>query len=346
MPKISSAVLHSVFYLFRRCPKTGELLGPEGTGAFISRQSRRFPDQPHWYAVTNRHVACTGGASIIGINVSTGGRRYLEFDPSEWHFANDGDDLAAIDLTDHGDLHDLVILTPEDVFITPDIVEEFDIGPGEDTFMCGLFYNHHGGSVNVPALRFGNISMLANVVSTVKVPTGALRPCHLVDTRSRSGFSGSPVFAYRTRGSDLTAIPMGWIRDLSRGGTIDIAHPKNYFVGLLGIHCGQFWETVKAFKSKPEELIGDPVRDGDELDIQGGMTMVVPAWCITDLLNLEVFETMRDERDEKRGAEARSRPQAEGVSKPAPLANDANPTHREDFMRLVGAAARKPEQEG
>jgi len=32
-----------------------------------------------------------------------------------------------------------------------------------------------------------------------------------------------------------------------------------------------------------------------------------------------------------------------GVQAALPPANGENPTHREDFMRLVGAAARKPE---
>jgi hypothetical protein len=35
-------------------------------------------------------------------------------------------------------------------------------------------------------------------------------------------------------------------------------------------------------------------------------------------------------------------PIAENAS-PSPPATDENPTHREDFMRLVNAAARKPE---
>jgi len=343
LPKLHQSMPHCVFYLYGRDPKTGEIVGPHGTGVFVARKSKRNLGENHVYAVTNWHVACRG-SSIIGINRSDSVRRFLEFDPSEWHFTGKGDDIAAIDITDHQETHDLVVTIHEEMFVTPEVIEQFEIGPGEDTFMCGLFASHPGVTANVPAFRFGNISVLADVVAPVEVETGARRPCYLVDTRSRTGFSGSPVFSYRTVAGNLEAMPVTWKRDTKRGGIVSIGSVYDNFMGLLGIHCGQFWDTVKAFKTSAHkaERLGEPLQDGDELDIQSSMTIVAPAWCISETLDLEVFEVARKKRDEDREGAARRRPRPESA---APQATDANPTHREDFTRLVGAAARKPPQE-
>ncbi len=357
MPKLHRGAEQTVFFLFGHNPRTGKIAGPQGTGFFVGRESTRVPNYFHLYAVTNWHVACRG-ASIISINTLDAHRRFIELGPEDWLFTKKGDDLAAVDVTDHYGLNDNVIPLNEKDMVTPEVIERFDIGPGEDVYMCGLFVGHHTGSIwndddfviNVPAFRFGNISMLADDAAPVEVETGAKRPCFLVDMRSRTGFSGSPVLVYRSIGSNLQQIPGGW--DPKRweqpkegpGRIFSVSDPDDMFVGLLGVHCGQFWDTVKAFKTKSRsEQLGDSLRDGDELDIQSSMNVVAPAWCITELLDLEDFEMARKKRDEKWAEQARRRPQAESAQ-PSPPASDANPNHREDFNSLLNAAVQKPER--
>src|SRR5205823_82762 len=68
----------------------------------------------------------------------------------------------------------------------------------------GLFVDHDGVTTNVPSARFGNISMLPNKNATIEQPTNYRGESYVVDMHSRTGFSGSPVFVYRTFGSDLT----------------------------------------------------------------------------------------------------------------------------------------------
>jgi hypothetical protein len=75
------------------------------------------------------------------------------------------------------------------------------IGPGEDVFMVGRFMDHDGGAINQPAVRFGNISTMP---ANIKQPNGVIRPCYCIDLHSRAGFSGSPVYAFRTFGQDLS----------------------------------------------------------------------------------------------------------------------------------------------
>lgn len=336
MPKVRQEITQAVFYLFRRNPKTGKIDGPCGTGFFVIRSSEHPTGKPHAYAVTNWHVACRLGASIIRVNLreqQSRKSRCIELDPSEWLYPANGDDLAIADISDKvNPTTDLVIGLHEDMFISRERIAEYEIGIGEDCFMCGLFVSHHGGERNVPVARFGNISMMASDDAPVKLETKARRPCHLVDTRSRTGFSGSPVFAFRTFASDLTKIGVGerLVLDLDE---------KVAFWGLLGIHCGQFWDPVEVRKATQSETT--PIVEGDKLRIQSGMTIVIPAWRIKQFLDQEeTFVTMRRTREEEDESDADRRPRPEGV---AP-ADEANPRHLEDFKRLVDVAARKRPQ--
>jgi hypothetical protein len=123
---------------------------------------------------------------------------------------------------------------------------------------------------------------------------------HLVDTRSRTGFSGSPVFVYRNPTSDLRSL---WNKIPNLDSGYHFNQQGNILFALLGVHCGQFWESVdikKAKNRKSKQAMGDPILEGDELQIQGGMTIVIPAWRITELLENPELAEKRDEWDEKR----------------------------------------------
>lgn len=340
MPKIRSNIPLTTFYLFRENPKTGEIEGPFGTGFFVLRASQRA-GATHLYAVTNWHVAVDAGASIIRINTAGGqNSRYLKFGPEEWTYPSNGDDLAAIDVTAQIDLiKDHVLGLYEDMFVTEEIIETFSIGLGEDTFMCGLFASHHGGNRNIPVIRFGSLSMFADSDTPVELETGTRMPCHLVDTRSRSGFSGSPVFIYRAGGNaDLTNLPYGWIRgwpptfEHHTDTTRESSGGPQLFWGLLGIHCGQFWDTVEVRKAQAGEKLGDPVKEGDKLRIQSGMTIVVPAWRISKLLDMEDFKATRRKRDDESLSAAENCPRPEAADAPSPPATDADPTHRKELQ--------------
>jgi hypothetical protein len=86
----------------------------------------------------------------------------------------------------------------------------------------------------------------------------------------------------------------------------------------FGIHCGQYYDQVEVRVGAPKrrERQGDPIHEDDKLFIQSGMTIVVPVWPITELLNLEVFETVRQERENSVADLARDRPQPESIEVP------------------------------
>jgi hypothetical protein len=177
-----------------------------------------------------------------------------------------------------------------------------------------LFVDHEGVERNNPLARFGNISMVASEDSKVIRDTrdGRRIPqlSYIVDMHSRTGFSGSPVFVYRTFASDLTNY--GEMVQIStqnfprsntdRGGRHDSSASfeaeirSKPTLQLLGIHWGQFRERY-AFSSKPKtEIDADPsvfVVDDRYIAGYSGMTLVVPAWKILELLNLPKVHAKR-----------------------------------------------------
>jgi hypothetical protein len=283
MPRLDPHLSDCVFYLYRISPKTGKCEGPCGTGSIVGRPSQAEGSY-HLYGVTNHHVAFEDGASIIRLNTKDGGTRFLEYEPTDWQFIPARDDIAAIDLTEElSATADQIMFIREKQFISREILKTFEIGLGEDVFMIGLYVNQDGGARNMPCGRFGNLSMVANEHAPIKQPNKMMRPSHLVDMRSRSGFSGSPVFVYRIPESELSRPPLPLDSNVTYSKYSMFAEPssgpqgvktiKDHFLGLLGIHCSQFWEPTKVSKSPDhiEEREGGPIHEGDELYIPGSM---------------------------------------------------------------------------
>jgi len=105
------------------------------------------------------------------------------------------------------------------------------VGAGDDTFMVGRFINHAGKQRNTPSIRFGNIAMLP--FEKVKLDNAANhyeQEAFLVETRSISGFSGSPVFVYQ---------PIYTMTQIPRAHEFAISeHDPMGELYLLGIDCG------------------------------------------------------------------------------------------------------------
>lgn len=380
MPRLSPEFKRCVFFLYGRDPKCGDGQiddRPVGSGVLMGVPFRERPHlMAHVYAVTCWHVATDIGASIIRINTNDGKSRYLEFDPSEWQFNPRGSDLAAIDITSRVEYRgDEIACVPTCLLADDKFIEDDEVEIGEDGFMLGLFADQAGADKNLIAARFGNLSLLADASAPLRQPNGQRRPAHLFDLHSRPGFSGSPVFIYRTPGGDLrdaalrggglgssrgslprimTAVADQVVKNAMAGkkdpSSFNAAMPElrnNLFLRLLGIHVGQYHDKVKVGKAPASpKAEGGVIYEGDYLDIPNSMALVVPASEIQALLNLPTFKDQRMARDEtrKQMRENAARPEAavpdDRATRPEA---DANPDHREDFTRLVSAASkRKP----
>lgn len=322
MPRFHPMLKACVFFLFR---PSGT--GPEGTGFIVARKSRMWPTLTHYYAISNEHmVRGPKAAPVIRLSGERGSPIPLRTD--QWRISQTGDDLAAADITDYvKQAADLVTVVPENLFVTPEFITSHEIDIGEEVFMLGMLADNRAGPVNLVSARFGNVSQLADDKAPLRQENKSWRSAHIMDMRSRTGFSGSPVFLYRTPNGDLT--------DLVEGKGFTITAIKNYFLKLMGVHYGQFPETIELLRSRDP---GAPITLESTAKIPSSLTTVVPAWRITELLDHPDFVAERERWDVEHEAEAMSIPVPESASE-SPT-TDENPQHKEDFTRLVSAAAR------
>ena len=255
MPRLnSSRIKRVIFYLFRT--EGDRHIGPSGTGFFVQRRSHAVAGLSHIYAVTNQHVTQNEKikASSIRLNCDNASR-FLDFSQHQW-LSDAQDDLSAIDVTEylrrHGDEFDCVEENGQ--FVTQGVVDEFFLDIGEDVIMVGLFSSHYGGDRNKPTARFGNISMMPDPNALIEQPNGVKRPSYLVDTRSRGGYSGSPVFVFRTPTADLRYSQ----RRIDPNSHHIVEAHRNVLFGLLGIHCAQYPESVcplQSIRAEGDQLV-------------------------------------------------------------------------------------------
>jgi hypothetical protein len=350
MPKIPEQVIHSVFYLYASREDALAGRNPGGTGFIVQQMVPGVA--PFIYGVSNWHVVCDGGWSVIRLNRNDGGVDVIELGPEDWEFLPGKYDVAIVPLNPDTAIHKYSTI-PTHLFAKRPDPTDFSVG--DDVFMIGLFVDHDGTTTNVPSARFGNISMLPNERAKIEQPTGYKGVSYVVDMHSRSGFSGSPVFVYRTFGSDLTEGAFGHpFENFAVDHPIELDHlgtsrnsgrlRVNTLFNFLGIHWGQFpetWELRDKSKLAESNKRQHLVTEGGYVEGLSGMTCVIPAWEILEVLNMPKFKTDRDRALTEKRAERYTKPKPESAS---PLASDANHNHREDFERLLGKAA-KPQKD-
>lgn len=234
------------------------------------------------YAVTAGHVV-KGGCTALRLNPNDGGQAtILDLDESSWFFHPDEMvDLAIAPISVPRALAGHPI--PPSHFVRPDEADKYAIG--QEVFMTGRFVNHEGRERNVPIVRYGNIAQLAPEPEPIRTSDGD-RIAFLVDMRSLSGYSGSPVFVYRSR-PDLNSPEKAdsWIGSLEiRFLGIDMAHIADY-------------RPLLEHDEKGKKRIFTPEKWTEQ---NSGMACVVPAWYLNDLLfeNEEIVE-MRKNAEEK-----------------------------------------------
>jgi hypothetical protein len=173
-----------------------------------------------------------------------------------------------------------------DMFVTREKIDSFKIGVGEDVFMIGRFVDHDGGPINRPSARFGNISVMP---FPIKQPNGYMADSYCIDLHSRTGYSGSPVFLYRTATYDLENPET---KDGGRGILM-----SGSYLALLGIHYAQFAEEwgLSAGALQFEQSTRVPViKDGASVRGLSGMSIALPAWSILTVLNAPQLKQQRD----------------------------------------------------
>jgi hypothetical protein len=287
MPIIPPQFLSCIFYLYRDREDAEAGKDTGGTGFFVALPTT--DGRGHHYCVTNWHVAVRDGYSVIRINKSMGGFEIFDqLGPEDWEYEPGKDDIAIAPLSLHGS-HAVANFIGSVLFKTQEEMNDptLNIGPGDEVFMVGRFVDLDVKETNIPALRFGNISTLP---VPIRQPNGYIGLSYCIDMHSRSGYSGSPVFVYRTPGNTL---------EWAMGIPSRLDSPT---LLLLGIHWGQFSDQlpIKERKKIRSESREDEKRFEEYVEGMSGMTCVIPAWRIMELLESKKFVEQRRREDEIR----------------------------------------------
>jgi hypothetical protein len=321
MPRWHDNFVDSVFYLYESRAEADAASNFGACGFLISvpwDHPKASSTARHIYAVSNYHAVIQDRTSIIRLNTKDGLSGVVETDPEEWKW-RPGADVAVYRFDGSKHFRADTIWQWAHVYLgevnfTGEIQREYQIGPGDDVVSVGRFVDIHGIQQNTPLARSGIVASRGEVMIKTdkdKIPWEE-EACWMVEMRSRSGFSGSPVYAY---------IPP-W-----EASFIDAPKRQygNFFHGpwLLGIHSSQ----IPGYR--------------DERSAGSGMAAVVPCRKLEDLL-------VRDEkvRQERAAYEARfiDAPTAEAESA-SPTKAD-NPRHKEDFNLLLGEAVVANKEDG
>lgn len=257
---IDPKYLQATIYLYPSVSAARDGISVGGSG-FILGVMSHDASLIYRYAVTNKHVI-DGGCRVIRTNTPAGDVRIAETAPEAWTFAVD-DDLAVA--TFDGPAAGCIVM--DEVFLDEDCqIDGWPIFPGDEVFLYGRLVTHDGQQRNRPVVRFGNVSMLPDPDSPVKI--GNLEQiAFLVECRSLSGFSGSPAFVHLAQ-PRLTE-QRGWIP----GG-----------LRFLGVDCAHlpFWSQARQAPRSDAPRIPEIF-----VETNSGIAVVIPAWRLKALINEE-----------------------------------------------------------
>ncbi len=286
LPRVEDWILEHIVYLYpdRLEADAGSEHGGSGfVLAMLSDQAESnyyLREMVHLYVVTNKHIIENGFHSIR-FNTSDGKHDVLNTSEEEWK-RDESNDLAVFllpqSMDTSSDAEILMTPYPFDRIVTPELVEAGDLGIGSEVMYVGRFVGHGGRARNIPSVRFGTISMMPDENDPVNQGSGLKskpQVSFLVETRSRSGYSGSPVFFH-------TGPRLGRQK----------LHPGRHLV-LLGVDWGHIPERIPLM---------DP---GGHLhgskwfvEVHAGMMGVVPGWKLRDfLLSPDLVEQRRHAED-------------------------------------------------
>lgn len=173
------------------------------------------------------------------MNTKTGSIRYEEI-KGQWIYGEDeGSDIAVLPFNPVEETEAKTI--PLWMMATDDLLQEKNVGIGDDVVVTGLFARRSGTTRNIPIIRSGIISAMPGEPLTG--PSGEPYQAYLIEMRSTGGLSGSPVFVVKD-----------WFVDpKNKTANLGLQRFSNVFL-LIGVIRGH-WE---------QENIGDVAEDGQQ----------------------------------------------------------------------------------
>lgn len=295
MPYISDIVVSSVFYLFQDEESALNSEKAGGTGFFVHMKSDDGNDCI--YAVTNRHVIEQASAFVIRVNTNDGGFDTIPLTLCDWVNHPNGADIA-IASVEINHKHHRYSPIPAQFFVSKESVETQDVDIGDEVYMLGRFIHHGGKTFNMPSARSGIISVLPNSKELIPMNPRYNMPdqeAFLVEMRSISGYSGSPVFLHNDVSDFMIKLQSILGRILDKNDKLNELLRNEPHVALAGIDAGNFpmYEDVldagDDYKKTPFKAVN-----------HSGFSIVIPAWKIVEALkNCDEFIMQRKELDKK-----------------------------------------------
>jgi Trypsin-like peptidase domain len=211
-------------------------------------------------------------------NLKRGGVKERRTDPDKWIFAhNPGSpptDVALYPLAFSQEEEDVAAIRLDgarSVVATPDVFSQQDLGIGDEVIIVGLFGKHYGHNRNIPIVRVGNISMLRGETRIKTLYGDGEIEGHLIEARSISGLSGSPVFIC----NPFMKIREGRVIQTSETAA-SLRAQRFYLLGLIHGH----------FDVKLNDMFVED--EGDAL-VNTGIGIVVPAEKIVEAFSQVVW---------------------------------------------------------
>ncbi len=321
VPRIPAHFLDCSFYVYQSTEEAQKGVKYGGTGFFVHVRLKHEP----WvqiYAVTNKHVI-DGGFGVLRVNTRDDKFTTIASVYDSWFQHPDGDDIAVLPL-DLAQQHKRNSISMAS-FVTEKMAYENTIGVGDEVFLIGRLVTREGTVQNKPVARFGHLSMMRDAIMR---DDGQRQESFLIECRSVSGFSGSPVFVSSKRldyvalnpGGDLRIVGAEHVEGLSEG------------LWLLGVD----WSHVPLMKPTytKDTPRSSPVPNV-YADMNTGIAGVVPAWRLRQLLERSDLVAQRAAADEELEKQAEERAEVVlDTEQPPPFTKD-------DFEDALKRASRK-----
>jgi hypothetical protein len=214
---------------------------------------------------------------------------------------------------------------PVSQFMSPDRIEYWDVGPGDATYLVGLFYLRHGKRRNLPIVHAGQIAMMPSddpIPMAREDGSGVVDDvsAYLVEMHALGGASGSPVF--------LRPTVRHTVEDLRDGNpSLALSEGRDYLLGV--------WVAAWPGKS---DLASGAIVAGKWIPI--GMGIVLPVDRIIEILEDQKLVAERRQAMAKDKASSAPVPTGIGGAPATKAESEARPDHREAFNLLVGAASK------
>jgi hypothetical protein len=264
--RVPDDILECVFFLGM---EAGLQIKYVGTGFFVSMPSE-IPGRGHTYIVTAKHAIEGAKLQIsplqLRLNDTGGGIEFIQLVGNDWYYSeNQGSDVAVMPLGLPSDKFQFKHV-PLNLIATDTVIQEHDIGVGDELCVAGLFSRRSGIQRNLPIIRKGIISAMPG--EPLQDPdSGFDYVAYLAEVRSTGGLSGSPVFVFLQPGR------------VHRG---EIKMERRFY--LLGMMRGH-WD---------HNLAGSGA-DIDALNM--GIAIVTPIQDVLDVLNCEELVEERRKND-------------------------------------------------